>query len=139
MDEIEFYKSTASTCQCCGTETTRLTRFVTRHGNAFSIYFAVYSTAHRSDGVHILAGFGDWSEEAARENRAAFSFRIWSTDDNFNTTLENPDEDRWGDTSLGRKLSRQEALAHEWLQEVYDLSDLIVRWDEPIKQFLNEQ
>jgi hypothetical protein len=137
MDEIEFEEPYYESCSCCGARITRLTRFVTRDGDAFAVYYAKYSNGPEHNDVQILAGFGDWAEDAPEEARTAISFKIWQDDQNFNTTIVGPEDGRWEATILGRKLEREEALTSEWLKEVFDLSNHIVRCDEPIKQFFD--
>jgi hypothetical protein len=137
MDEIEFAEPYYTNCNCCGARMTKLTRFVTRDGDAFGVYYANFSDGHDHNEVHVLAGFGDWSEGTPEEARTAISFKLWQDELNTITTILGPEEGSWDATVLGRKLGRQEALASDWLQEVFDLSDHIMRCDEPVKQFFN--
>jgi len=135
QDEIEFGEPAFHDCDCCGHRTTRLTRFVTRNGGAFAVYYAHFSDGPEHDEVELLAGFGPWGEDAPPETRTAIAFRITNTPDNFNVTLV--DADPWDTDYLGRRLSRDEALASPWKQEVFDLSDHIVICDRPIIDYLS--
>lgn len=132
--QIEFCEPTFYDCDCCGHRTTKLTRFVTRNGAAFAAYYAHFSNGPRHDDVQLLAGFGTWGEHSAPEDRTAIAFRIWNTEDSFNVGLM--DADHWETDYLGRRLSREEALASPWRQEVFDLSDHIVECDRPIIEYL---
>jgi len=138
-DEIQFVDPDYSVCDCCGGTTTSLTRFVTRNGNAFAVYFGRYSNNHPDGFVSVLVGFGDWSEEVAPEQRTAIAFRIWTHDDSYQVGIVDVDEDHWKTNHLGRRHTRAEALESEWRQEVFDLSDHIVECDLPIIEYLNGQ
>ena len=135
-DAIEFAEPSYSTCDCCGGTTTRLTRFVTREGNAFAVYFANFSNNHSERYVSVLAGFGDWSEEAQPSERTAIAFRIWTNETNYQVGLVDGDE-YWETDYLGKRLSREQALTSEWRQEAFDLSDHIVECDEPVIEYLS--
>jgi hypothetical protein len=137
MDEIDFEEPEMSICDCCGTESVRLTRFVTRDGDAFAVYFAAFTAGHPEAGVNLIVGFGDWSEGAPETGREAFSFRLWTDETRFITSIEDPNDEIFPATVLGRKLDRAQGLAHPLCREVFDLSDHIVRCDEPIKKFLD--
>lgn len=133
-DEIEFCEPSYYDCDCCGHRTTKLTRFVTRAGNAFAAYYAHFSDGPEHDDVQVLVGLGHWGEDAAPEDRTAIAFRIWNTDESFNVGLM--DANHWSTDYLGRRLSREEALASPWKKEVFDLSDHIVICDQPIVDYL---
>jgi hypothetical protein len=137
MDTIDFEEPRYSACPCCGAKITNLTRFVTRDGGAFAVYYATFSDGPDHNEVQILAGFGDWSKDAPQERRIAFAFKIWPTEAEFVTTIVNAKEGEWKTGFLGSILSREEALKHEWLGEVYELSSHITRCDEPVTTFLN--
>jgi len=134
-DEIEFEPPEYSTCDCCGSTTTTLTRFVSREGAAFAVYFAKFSNGSH-EYVSVLAGFGDWREEALPADRTAIAFRIWTTQDSLQVGLVDADDDGWTGDYLGRRLSRDEALNSEWKAEAFALSDHIVECDRPIVDFL---
>ena len=135
-DQIEFCDPVESVCECCGGTTTKLTRFVTRQGNAFAVYFARFASNHPDAYVSVLVGYGDWDEEADPSQRTAIGFRIWTNEESYQVGLVDADDD-WETDYLGRKLNRQEALANPLKQEAFDLSDHIVECDEPIIAYLN--
>jgi len=135
-DEIEFAEPSFSTCDCCGGTTTRLTRFVTREGTAFAIYYAHFSNNHPDGYVSVLAGFGSWDEGTSPKERTAIAFRIWTNETGYQVGLVDAD-DYWETDLLGIRLTRDEALASHWRQEVFDLSDHIVECDMPVVDYLN--
>ena len=134
-DEIEFDEPTFSTCECCGTATTHLVRFVTRDGGAFAAYYADFSSGH--DFVSVLVGFGKWSEDSAPDDRTAFAFTIWTAGEHFQVSLiDAADAFRSETKFFGKILDRAGALSHPLKQELFDLSDHIVICDRPIIEFL---
>ena len=137
-DSIEFEEPTTSVCDCCGGTTIHLTRFVSRDGNAFAVYYARYSDNHPDKYVSLLAGFGPWGEDASPSERTAIAFRIWTTGSNYEVGIVEPEDDDWEATFLGTKLIRDDALASKWRQELFDLSDHIVECDAPIIEYLNQ-
>jgi len=139
LDRIEFEEPEFSTCDCCGGTTTSLTRFVTRDEAAFAVYFCRFSDHHEDGYVSVLAGFGDWSDDADTTQRTAIAFRIWTTDKSYHVGLVDAENDGWKTDYLARKISREDALAHPLRQEVFDLSDHIVDCDGPIIAYLNRK
>lgn len=138
MDQIEFDDPEHSTCDCCGKKTTRLTRFVRRDGNAFAVYFVMFTDGHEDSAASVMVGIGDWDDDAVPEDaRVAFTYRIWLADDSYQLSVIDPDDSPWDTEYLGRRLPRDEALHHDLLQEVFDLSDHMVRCDQPLIEHLN--
>ena len=134
-DLIEFEEPTFSTCNCCGEQTTHLTRFVSRDDCAFAVYLADFSLGH--DFVSVLASFGGWGDDAyTPADRTAFAFRIWATPESYQVGFVDGTDTNYKSEYFGRVLSREEALAHPLRQEAFDLSDHIVECDAPIIEFL---
>ncbi|WP_103074770.1 hypothetical protein [Solilutibacter silvestris] len=130
MISIEFEPQNSYTCECCGKETIRLTRFVTDDGNALAVYYLQYTPSHPDHQMVGLIGLGSWGDKSTPEDRLAFPFRLWETGDNFNVGLMDADESPWADTTyLGRLLNRGEALAHHWKDQVFHITDHIVQDD----------
>jgi hypothetical protein len=137
MIEIEFEPPSVSTCECCGKDTVRLTRFVTRNGDAYAVYYLQYTAGHDPDHMTGLIGLGEWGESGTPADRLAFPFRLWATEDSYNVGLTDAVESPWSDSSfLGRLLDRNEALAHPWCKEVFHLTDHITRDDPEAAAFL---
>lgn len=139
MFEIEFVEPSHATCECCGAPSTRLTRFVTRNGDAFAIYRAVLTHGPRHPRAEMIVGLGDWDEAALPEDRVAFIFQLWSDDREYKVGIVGPDQTVWPQGSLGRLLTREEALRHPWLQDVFDLSDHIVVHDRILADYLDHR
>jgi hypothetical protein len=134
MLRTELEEPTESRCACCGKTTVRLTRFVYKDDDAFAVYYASFTPDHDERWVSGLIGLGVWGDdEAGPEARTAFPFQIFVKDDCFNVRMVDASESPWRDvTFLGRILDRNEALAHEWIEEVFHITDHMLEEDPEI-------
>jgi len=133
MIKIEFENPTVDKCECCGQEMVRLTRFVYQDDNAFSVYYAKFTRTHDDKVVYGLISLGEWGEGTEPIDRIAFPFRIWTNDTDYQIGLVDCKDSPWHDVEyLGRILDRQEALKHNWLKDVFHITDHIVRDDKVI-------
>jgi hypothetical protein len=81
-------------------------------------------------------GFGNWSEDASPIERTAVGLRIWTNETSYQVGVVDAG-DYWETELLGKRLTREQALKSEWLQEAFDLSDHIVECDQPVIEYLN--
>jgi hypothetical protein len=138
MLEIEFEEPATSVCDCCGGQTTRLTRFVTQDGDAFAVYYASFSKSHPEKGLVGIVSLGEWGQEEIPESRVAFAFEMWADETNYNVGILDADRSHWADAEIiGRKLSREAALQHEWLEEVFHITDHMTDDDPEIIAFFD--
>jgi hypothetical protein len=137
---IEFAKSVTEPCHCCGGASTRLYRFVHRDSTGFDMfaaYQALFSDKHPSKEVHLAVGLGEWEDSASPDERRAFALVLTLTDSIYESRFVDADESPWKNSKvLGRMLNRDEALAHVWKKEIFDLVDHIVETDLEIRSFL---
>lgn len=136
MIEIEFEEPKSELCECCGNTTVRLTRFVYRNGDAFAIYYALFTDGHEDKVVYSLIGLGEWGEGAEPDMRTAFAVKIWDNNDNWSVTVTDREESPWSHVQFfGKILDRKEALAHPWISDVYHITDHIVTDDRAVIEF----
>jgi hypothetical protein len=92
---------------------------------------------HQRPYVDVLVGIGDWSDDAPASARCSFYVRIRSTREQFEVTVCDGAESPWGDvTVLGRTLSRDQALAHPRIQEIFQITDHMMTGDPPVVEYL---
>lgn len=140
MIEIEFNEPFRSVCKCCGETTTALTRFVNRDQNAYAIYYAFFSEGHPERGLVGLVSLGEWGTEDVPKNRFAFGFEMWTTQDQYQIGLVDAQTTPWGRAKIvGQKLSREEALEHPWLDEVFHITDHIAEEDSEVRAFFGQE
>jgi len=139
MIEIEFEPAATKSCECCGSDTVSLTRFVLEDGAAHAVYYAQYSRGHESDRINGIVSLGDWAESASPDDRIAFPFQLWKSDDGYNVGLVDASASPWSHvTILGRILDRAEALSHPWCKEAFHITDHMVSDDPEIRAFLSD-
>ncbi|CAD7374652.1 hypothetical protein [Xanthomonas arboricola] len=137
MIAIEFEPPSVSSCECCGKETVRLTRFVTDDGNAHAVYYIQYTPGHEPEHISGLISLGEWGESASPADRIAFPFRLWATEGTYNVGLTDAAESPWSKaTFLGAVLDRAQALNHPWCKEVFHITDHITSQDPEAIAFL---
>jgi hypothetical protein len=138
MLTFEFQEPHSSTCQCCGGVTTSLTRLVYEDGNAYAIYYARFGLGHEPRVVEAVVSIGGWGEGTGPWDRVAVPFRLRAGDAEYQVSLTDAAESPWvGVELLGRMLDRAEALEHERLQDVFHISDHMLRDDAPLRDYLN--
>ena len=125
-------------CKCCGGRTTKLTRFVYSDGDAYAVYWAIFSENHPHRFVSVLISIGEWTEDAPPSRRCSFYVQIWTKGDNYQVSVRDAAESPW-DTAefMGRTLDRAEGLAHPRIKDVFHITDHIVVEDTPIIEYLN--
>ena len=137
MLEIEYEEPEFSVCDCCGGTTTRLTRFVSQDGDAFAIYYAAFSNNHPENRLTGIVSLGEWWEDEVPESRVAFAFEMWPDENNYNVGIIDAANSQWADANvIGHKLSREMALVHPWLKDVFHITDHMTEDDPEIKAFL---
>lgn len=136
MIEIEFEEPKLEPCECCGNTTTRLTRFVYQDGDAFAVYYVLFTDGHEDNVAYSLIGLGEWGEDGEPDMRTAFAVNIWDNDDNWAVTVTDKEESPWSHVQfLGKIVNREEALLHPWIKDVYHITDHIIAEDKPVIEF----
>ena len=141
MIEIEFEEPCETKCECCGNATIRLTRFVYQDNSAFAVYYAQFTRAHEEKQLSGIIGLGEWSDDdVGPEARLAFPFQIRLDGENYKVGMVNAEDSPWSYvTFLGRILDREEALKHEWIKDVFHITDHMVADDKEIIGFFNDK
>ncbi len=137
MIRIEFEPPVHATCECCGANTTRLTRFVYEDEAAYAVYFAALGKSHPE--VKAVVSVGTWGDGSSPGDRVAFPMVLWQNADNHAVTLVDRADSPWKDVELiGTVLDRDVALNHPRKTDVYHLTDHIFREDPEIRAFFEE-
>ena len=80
-----------------------------------------------------VLSLGKWGDGSKPKDRVAFPFRIWTNEENYQVGLMDKAECQWNDAAiLGTMLDRKEGLEHEWIQEVFHITDHIVADDKNV-------
>ena len=138
MIEIEFEEPNIYDCDCCDNKTVRLTRFVYKNGDAHGVYYCQFTIGHKDKVVNGVLSLGEWGNGSKPEDRIAFPFRIWTNEKNYQVGLMDKAECQWNNAEiLGTMLDRKEGLEHEWIKEVFHITDHIVSEDKNVIEYLN--
>ena len=139
MIDIEFAEPVHEVCDCCEGTTTRLTRFVRKDGDAYAIYYAMYSDNHPERVVKLAVCLGEWAQDAEPVNRTAFALTMRCDESDYLLTVVDADESPWrGIRILGKMLNRDEALNHPWIKDVFHITDHVVTDDPEIKSYFED-
>lgn len=140
MITVECVEPNRYICECCGSASTRLTRFVYQNGEAFAVYYALLSKGHSEREIQLVVSLGEWDADEVPDCRVAFSLVMWATESDYNVRAMNADESPWHNIKiLGRMLNRDEALVHPWIDDVFHITDHIVEDDAEIKSFFESE
>lgn len=136
MIKIEFEEPKTEQCKCCGNTTNRLIRFVYQDGDAFAVYYVLFTNGHKEKVAYVLIGLGEWGEHGAPEMRTAFSVNIWEDNENWAVTVTDKSDSPWGHVEfLGKILDRDQALTHPHIKDVFHITDHIVAEDKNVIEF----
>ncbi len=138
MIEIEFEDPHYEICECCGNTTVKLTRFVYADDEAFAIYYIRFTKEHDEKNVLGLISLGEWGTDEIPKSRTSFLFRLWFNNENYNVSIVDGKESPWQSEILGKILSREEALQHQWIDDVFHITDHIVDEDSEVIKYLTE-
>jgi hypothetical protein len=137
MLTIEFTPGKSVPCPCCGRESTNLTRFVYRDGDAYAIYKAMFSESHPNRIVLATVSLGPWDGDATADQRVAFALKLTPAPTQYEVQVVDAASSPWRDSeTLGRTLDRAEALDHPALPEVYAIADRMVADDRALNAYL---
>jgi hypothetical protein len=88
----------------------------------------------------MVVSLGEWEDDSEAARRIAISLDVRSGAENYQVMVVDGSESSFASTPLlGRCLSRSEALAHPWLQEVFHITDHVLEEDVLVKQFLDHE
>ena len=133
MIEIEFSEPKVMKCECCGNETTTLTRFVYKDGYAHAIYNLRYTMEHSDKFVFGVISIGEWGEDVIEPERIAFPFEIRKDGEQYQIGMVDRENSPWQNVAfLGKILNRKESLEHPWITEVFHITDHITWEDKEI-------
>lgn len=138
MIRIEFEEPRLSRCDCCGQEVVSLTRFVFLHEDAFAVYLINFTRGHKPKFAHGIVAIGGWGLEVV-ENRRAFPFQIRTNETNYQVGMVDAEESPWHKADIfGKILNRDESLKHDWIKDVFQITDHIVTEDQMVIDFFTK-
>ncbi|MBJ6127709.1 hypothetical protein [Microvirga splendida] len=133
-------------CDCCGRRTIRVNGFVDRQGWACAVYFAVWTEGHiQEQGLDVIISVGGWGEGMSHHPRHLIALRCRVTGGFPQFMILDPVEHGiakdWATEEtkfLGTLVSREEALHHPDMKEVFRLAEHIIYNDQRINAALRD-
>jgi hypothetical protein len=124
-------------CPDCGAEVEMVFGFVYSDGVPHAVYHASYSSAHRDEGASLRIVVGDWSDNAPPASRTSFGLEVRASGREYEFMLVGPSRSAWRATAFAAPmLSREDALAHPYKQEVFHIAEHIIHEDARLFEFL---
>ena len=121
-------------CESCGDDFQHVTGFINDEGGAYAVYFAACH-AHPEHEAQIDIVLGSWGVEPPIDDHLTFSCRLrpdraMAVDATLATLSDDP--------LLGRRLSREQALAHPKVSDFWMVVDFLAASDPTIHNAVYE-
>ena len=126
-----------STCHCCGKKSYVGHGFIYKNDDAYAVYYVGWSDAHPDKKVSIAIAIGKWDDDSTVDDRTCFGIEASEGADEIFLRVIEPDESPWSNTDLlGPMLTRDEALSHPLLKEVFVIAEVILRGHIALREYL---
>jgi hypothetical protein len=130
-------KGINSVCPCCGKPSCTGHGFIYKDGDAYAVYYVGWSVSHSEKKVSFALAIGEWGDDSTSEDRNCFGLEAYDEVDEIQFRVVDPDESPWPRTDLlGDMLTREEALRHPLIKEVFLLAEEIIRNHSAVREYL---
>ena len=124
-------------CKFCGKPSSTGHGFVYKDGDAYSVYYAAWCKAHTDRKVNLAIAIGEWDDASSSDDRTCFGLEVYESEDEIQFRVSEPDRSPWPNTDLlGQMLSRDTALKHHLLKEVYLIAGEVTKHHPAINSYL---
>lgn len=124
-------------CDCCSHAKNRVFGFVSKDGDAHSVYYALLNVTEDRSRVGLTVSVGPWWENTNPSERKWIHADVWSEDDGIHMALRDPQQSNFYPWQRGGvPLNPEEARASELIQEIWAVADFIVDEDPTISSYL---
>jgi hypothetical protein len=125
-----------SKCAECGRETQLVHGYVYDDGVPLAVYHAALPYGHAHDRARFLVSMGDWEAEGESAQRERATVAVQVTPEEVQMGFIDPDPGEDLVSELGRRVSRDEALASPLRTRYFDVCDLICVEDPRVRAAL---
>jgi hypothetical protein len=130
-------ETTLDACDDCGHPTRSVWGYVSSARAARAAYFIRWTDGHLERGALLVISIGAWGQDAHAPDRVCVALQCRMGVDRPQFMVVDAAPVPWARGEfLGVKLSRESALAHAAIQEVFAISDRIVADDQRFRSFL---
>jgi len=127
----------ASSCDECNLHSFTGHGFIYKNDDAYSVYYAAWSEKDSDLGVSLAIAVGEWDDDSTNECRTCFGVEAFENEDQVSFRIIEPNDSPWPSTDLlGSMISRERALNHELLQDIFKISEEVVRNHPTIRDYL---
>ena len=128
-----------ATCRCCGRNSSTAHGFVYKDGDAYAVYYASWSEEHPEPHLFLALAVGEeWDDEASSSSRTCFGLVAREEGEQVLFRVTGPEESPWPNSDvLGPMLSRDAALRHSLLPEVFAIAERVLRWHPALREYLS--
>ncbi len=120
-------------CPDCGKIIRLIWGYVFKKGKPFATYYSRFNEGHLDRGLHMLIVEGSWGDDSSENDRFCFSVECRMGPDRPTYMLVDADKSY---EELGKALTREQALAHPFKDELFPMLDQLTQNDAGIKKFL---
>jgi len=125
-------------CSCCGSKSVNLTGYVYADDTPRAVYFAGLTEGHPDRAIALAVGIGEWGDGTTPKQRLGFTMSLRTGASGHQVMVINPEESSWSHlTMVGPILSREAALKHPLIGEVFHITDHLVTDDSRIGNYLS--
>jgi len=128
------------TCECCGEDKNRVWGFVSKHGDAHAIYYALLNVTEKEPRVGLTLSVGPWWDGTEPAQRSWVHLEVWSEDDGIHMNIRDPKESNFYPWEKGGKgMTREEAKMSSSIEEIWAVADFIVDADPAVSSYLDHK
>ncbi len=127
----------ASVCHCCNKNSCVGHGFIYKNDDAYAVYYVGWSDAHFDKKVGVALAIGEWDDDSTTDDRTCFGIEASEGEDEIYFSVIEPSESPWSNTDLlGSMVTRDEGLSHPLLQEVFEITEKILRDHIALREYL---
>jgi hypothetical protein len=124
------------TCECCGAEKKRVWGFVSKSGDAHSVYYALLNVTEDRPRIGLTVSIGPWWDGTEPSQRSWCHIDIRAASDKCQFAIKDPKESNFYPWESGRPLTPEEAAANGLTDEMQLVSKFIAQTDPAISSYL---
>ncbi len=120
-------------CPDCGKIIRLVWGYIFKKGKPFATYYSRFNEGHPDKGMNMLVVEGAWGDDSNETDRYCFSLECRMNETRPSYMMIDSDPSY---AELGKALTRAEALAHPFKDELFPMLDQLMASDLVIKRFL---
>ncbi len=112
--------------------------FVYKNTDARAVYYAAWPISEENNSISFAIAIGEWDDSSNTRDRTCFGLRATESENEILFQVIDPINSPWGDSELlGKMLCREDALKSVFLEEVFIVTEAILRSHPALGQYLS--